>query len=236
VTSAVRGASRQFTPTVSAGEPVNCVPFARLAFGTDVPIAFGNKEKVSWDFPSGIGIDLPANVNVRVEGHYINPTSSDLQGQGTVSFRATPKASHPAYQPAGFMFYGTAKISIPPHASWSTGALFQEAPPDTHRISITTHQHRLGTRVQAWVSESARHVSNPIVDDHDWAQPSWKMLAPFIDFSGKNGLSYQCEWTNTTAETVEFGESALSEMCFVGGYIYPYSGIDLCVDGCRRDH
>jgi hypothetical protein len=30
---------------------------------------------------------------------------------------------------------------------------------------------------------------------------------------------------------VSFGESALDEMCFVGGYYYPSQGMDLCLDG-----
>ena len=28
-----------------------------------------------------------------------------------------------------------------------------------------------------------------------------------------------------------FGESALDEMCFVIGYYYPSTGVDVCVDG-----
>jgi hypothetical protein len=223
------------TTDAPQAKPVDCVPFTGLGVGTDVPLAFANKAQVSWSFPAGIGIDLPANANLRIEGHYINATSRALQGHGTISFRATPKATHAAYQPAGFLFYGTTNISIPPHASWSTGKLFQAAPRGMHLVSITTHEHHLGTRVQAWTSASPGDVSNPIVDDQDWTQPSWKTLDPTVDFTGKNGLSFQCDWTNTTAETVTFGESALDEMCFVGGYVYPYSGVNFCLDGsCTR--
>jgi hypothetical protein len=218
-------------------DPVNCSPFTGLALGTDVPIAFANKENVTWAFPSGIGIDIPANQNIKIEGHYINTTANDLQGTGTVTFHATPKATHDAYEPAGYAFYGTTNINIPPNSSASTGPLFQAGPANTHLISISTHQHRLGTRVQAWASTQQGDTSTQIADDHDWSQPAWKTLAPQYDFNGTTGLTYQCDWTNTTDQTVSFGESALNEMCFAGGYIYPFSGIDLCVDGgCRHRH
>jgi hypothetical protein len=208
-----------------------------LALGADIPVAFANKENVTWSFPTGIGIDVPVNQNVKVEGHYINTTAADLQGQGTVNFHASPKATHAAYQPAGYAFYGTTNINIPPNSSASTGPLFQAGPSGTHLISISTHQHRLGTRAQVWASGSAGDVADQIADDHDWSQPAWKTLAPQYDFDGTNGLTYQCDWTNTTNQAVSFGESALDEMCFAGGYIYPSNGLDLCIDGgCRRRH
>ena len=49
--------------------------------------------------------------------------------------------------------------------------------------------------------------------------------------NGTNGLSYQCDWNNTTKSTVTFGESALDEMCFIGGYYYPGHGFDIRIDG-----
>ncbi len=215
-------------------DPVNCSPFTGLALGSDIPIAFANEEHVTWTFPQGIGIDIPANQNVKVEGHYINSTANDLQGQGTVTLHATPKATAPAYQPAGFTFFGTLNINIPPNATWSTPQLFQAGPAGTQLISITTHQHRLGTGIQVWESAQQGDMSNQIADDKDWSQPSWRLLSPGFAFDGTSGLTFQCSWTNTTSQTVSFGESALDEMCFVGGYFYPGSGLDFCVDGkCR---
>jgi hypothetical protein len=225
------------TTQQAQSDPVNCSPFTGLALGTDVPIAFANKTNVTWAFPTGIGIDIPAGQNVKIEGHYINATGADLQGQGTVTFRATPKATHVAYQSAGYAFYGTTQIDIPPNASFSTGPRFQAGPTGTTLVSITTHQHRLGTGVKAWASKSEGDVADPIADDADWSQPAWTTLAPQFAFDGTSGLTYQCDWTNTTDQTVSYGESALDEMCFVGGYIYPAQGLDLCIDGgCQHRH
>ena len=222
------------TTDAEQDDPINCAPFTGLALGTDVPIVFANKKEETWAFPDGIAIDLPANQMIKIEGHYINTTAGDLQGTGNVSFATTPKATAPAYQPANFNFFGTTNISIAPNATYSTGVLFQAGIAGTHLINVTTHQHRLGTGIQVWAGNPG-DMSNRIADDSDWSNPSWGLIAPQFDFDGTNGLTYQCDWTNTTDQTVGFGESALNEMCFVGGYYYPSQGMNLGLDAqCRR--
>ncbi len=222
------------TTDAEQDDPINCSPFTGLATGTDMPIVFANEKQETWAFPSGIAIDIPANQMIKIEGHYINTTASDLQGTGNVSFATTPKSSSPPFQAANFNFFGTMNISIPPNATYSTGPLFQAGIAGTHFISVTTHQHRLGTGIQVWAGNPGDQT-DPIADDMDWSTPSWKLIAPQFDFDGTNGLTFQCSWTNTTDTTVGFGESALDEMCFVGGYYYPSQGMNLCLDGqCRR--
>lgn len=212
-------------------DPVNCTPFAGIAMGTDEPLVLANKQHATWTFPSGVAQLVPANQNVKVEGHYINTGATDLQGTGTVTFNTTPAATSPAYQPASFVFYGTEKISIPPNSTFETPQLFQVGVAGTHFISVTTHQHRLGTDAQVWASTQPGDMSTPIANDLDWSNPSWNLIAPQFDFDGTSGLTFQCSWTNTTDETVGFGELAEDEMCFVGGYYYPATKLDLCIDG-----
>jgi hypothetical protein len=211
--------------------PTPCSPFVGLVEGEAEPIVLINKLAVTWAFPAGVALEIPAHQMVRIEAHYINATDQDIQGVGTVTFQGTPKASAAPYQPADFLFWGTTQIDIPPSAAASVGPNFQTGLAGTHMISVTTHQHELGTGIQAWASTAAGDLSNSIADDVDWSNPSWRLLSPVVDFDGTNGLSYKCSWVNTTTSTVTFGESALDEMCFVGGYYYPSHGFDLCIDG-----
>jgi hypothetical protein len=104
-------------------------------------------------------------------------------------------------------------------------------PAGTKYFLAMTHQHRLGTGVYAWGSAQQGDMSNQLVADTDWSNPSWKLLSPMVSFDGKSGLTFQCDWTNTTTQTVSFGESALNEMCFVGGYYYPSKGFEFCLNG-----
>lgn len=216
--------------------PYTCTPFTDIAFGTDVPLILANREQVTWTFPEGIAQEVPANTMVKIEAHYINATASTLQGHGQVTFHGVPKSQAGSYQPASFVFWGTLNIDIPPNSSASTGQLFQAGIAGTHLISITTHQHRLGTGVEVWESKVQNDATAKVIaDDLDWANPSWTSLQPQFDFDGSSGLTYQCNWTNTTDQTVQFGESALDEMCFVGGYYYPATVLDLCINGrCKN--
>jgi hypothetical protein len=52
-------------------------------------------------------------------------------------------------------------------------------------------------------------------------------VAPEMVFDGKNGLAFQCEWHNSSDQSVGFGESALDEMCFLWMYYYPSHGFDM---------
>jgi hypothetical protein len=222
------------TDAAEVDTPYPCTPFTGVAIGNDVPLAFANTDNISFAFPDGIGMDIPAGSNVKIEAHYINTTASDLQGSGQVTLHGTSKSSAPPYQAANFLGFGTLHIDIPPNASYSTGPQFQPAQAGLHLMLITTHEHRLGTRAQVWASSAAGDLSNQIADDKDWASPAWRLLSTPVDFDGTNGLSYQCDWTNTTDQTVTFGESALNEMCIVAGYYYPSQGVYACFDGrCR---
>lgn len=106
---------------VTAPNTYPCSPFTGVVVGTDVPVAFANAENVSFSFPKGVAIEIPANSNIKIEAHYINASSTALQGRGQVHFHAVPKASAPPYQDANFLLATTTKISIPPNSSYSTG-------------------------------------------------------------------------------------------------------------------
>jgi hypothetical protein len=209
--------------------PTPCRPFVGLAEGDVVPLLLVNKLQLSWAFPPGIGVAVHAHQMLRLEAHYINTTAKDINGLGTVEFKGSPKSSAPPFTPADFFFWGTEDINIPPGSRFTAGPNFQAGAANTHIISITTHEHELGTRVQVWASAHPDDMSNRIANDTDWSNPSWKLLSPPIDMNGTNGLTYQCDWNNTTQSTVTFGESALDEMCFIGGYYYPGQGFQIRV-------
>jgi hypothetical protein len=216
-------------------EPFNCLPFAGIAAGTDQLIMFATKDGQTFTLPDGVAQEIPANTNVRIEAHYINATADGIQGRGSVTFHGVPKASAPPYQATNFMLWGTTHISVPASAPASTGPLFQAGIPGTHFLLVTTHQHRLGTRAQVWASKQQGDMSAQIADDHDWSNPAWTVLPTGFDFDGSSGLTFQCDWMNTTNQAVTFGESALNEMCFVGGYYYPSHGLDVCLNGkCKN--
>ena len=67
----------------------------------------------------------------------------------------------------------------------------------------------------------------PAADNQDWDNPPLTQLSPPVHFTGTNGLSFKCEWSNPTDQTIAWGESAAQEMCFLWMYYYPSHGFDV---------
>jgi hypothetical protein len=221
-------------------EPFPCVPFLGLTDQSAVPIMLVNKLHFESSFPPNVGMVLPAGQMLRIEAHYINTTGADIQGLGQIEVHGLPVAQATGYQAADFAFWGTTKIDIPPKSAAETTVKYQQGIANTNVFAISTHQHSLGTEVQVWSTKGAVATPDPstqLIDEKDWSNPSLKNFDPPIVFDGTNGFSYQCSWQNNTDQTVQFGESALNEMCFVGAYYYPSQGFDLCIDGrCKSRH
>jgi hypothetical protein len=210
--------------------PTPCMPFGGVGVGADRPVLIVTTPTGSWKFPDGVGLELKPDQMLRIEAHYINTGSTDIQGHGTVTFHGAPAAAAP-FQPADVFVWGTLNISVPAKSQASTPVNFQAGIAGTQMLSISTHEHRLGTLVQAWESPGPGSQGMQIANDKDWSNPAWTALEPPFAFDGRSGVSYQCSWNNTTDQAVMFGESALDEMCFILGYYYPSTGVDVCVDG-----
>jgi hypothetical protein len=238
------------TETQEALDPVSCVPFVGLTAQTAIPLFLAGKRHVEYTFPPNVGVVIPAGQMVRIEAHYINATSAQIEGQGNVTIQGLPLAQATGYQAADFGFWGTFDISIPPKATYETPLQYTQGLKGTNVFAMTSHQHRLGTRVQAWqatatpadagtapdVVDGGSFAPTPmnivqgtqVLDEHDWSNPQLVPFDPTLPFDGTNGFAYQCDWSNTTDQAVTFGESALDEMCFLAFYYYPSQGFDLC--------
>jgi hypothetical protein len=229
------------TATDEQPDPFSCVPFLGLTDQSAVPIMLVNKLDFQSQFPPNTGIVLPQGQMLRIEAHYINTTAATIQGMGSIEVHGLPMTEATGYQAADFAFWGTTKIDIPPKSAAQTPVLFQPGLAGTNVFAISTHQHSLGTEVQVWQSPSATTAPDPatqLIDEKSWSNPELKYFDPPVTFNGTNGFSFQCSWQNGGDQAVQFGESALNEMCFVGAYYYPSHGFDLCIDGrCKtRPH
>lgn len=217
--------------TQEHSNPVDCSPFSHILAG-DRPLTIVQKPHDELAFPAGVGLLLDAHQMIKLEAHYINASPQALAGSAKVRFEGLRNATGTDFIPAAMAFWGTSSFKIPARSKGDTGVRFERGYTASSFFALTTHQHHLATRMRVWYSPRARDTSQvPIADTTNWAEPPLYRVDPPIQFDGVSGLSYRCEWNNTTDMQVGFGESANDEMCFVWLYYFPSHGFEMCVDG-----
>ena len=218
--------------TEESATPVKCEPFGGILGGSEVPIMLVERPDDDVKMPPNVGLKLEANQMVKLEAHYINTSKDPIKGKGTFNVESVPAAQAASMIESDLSFWGSTKITIDPKQTFDTGTLFQPMIAGTKGFATTTHQHRLGTKMSIWYSKAAGDTSAPpVAVNTDWEHPTLFKLDPELQFNGNEGLSYKCEYNNTTDSKIIFGESALQEMCFLWMYYYPSHGFDICFDG-----
>ena len=210
--------------------PTPCQPFQGIVQGTK-PLFIAESPDSVLIFPQGVAYSLPANTMYRLEAHYINTTGAVLHGMGTVEiYKNTDPQTITDH--ANLMFMGNANISIPPDsAEHSVGPTYHAIPAGTKLFGLTTHEHHLGSDAFVTYSTSASDSGTMLLDNPDWNNPQLALFDPPLTVEAGHGLRFVCKYINDTGQTVNFGESANEEMCFIWTYYYPDRGFSICITG-----
>jgi hypothetical protein len=195
------------------------------------------------ELPQGVAFSMTPHQHIRLEMHYINTTDAPLDVKGTSTF--LPMADADFQQEADFLFIGNPSISIPAHTSKTIGPVFFKPPAllnDVSFFALTGHTHKYGTNVHISTATSASDPGTPVYE-HDnwlWSEPDTTYFDPTFKLPANGGFRFSCDYTNTGASSVGFGESANDEMCFFWAYYYPSKGAQVCIQaggfgGCCPD-
>jgi copper type II ascorbate-dependent monooxygenase-like protein len=220
--------------TTEQTTPFDCKPFTdTLNPATGNPLVISQKLDDTVQLPQGVGFTLDANQMLRLEMHYINPDAAAVTLHSTSTMLALPDGQYK--DEASFLFVGDPSISIPPMSPATLGPVFFPVPnqyANSKFFAITGHEHRMGTNVQVW---TATGVDDPAptaiyqVPGWQWSEPKTVMFDPPFQVPAGGGLRFQCDWFNSSTNTINFGESATNEMCFFWAYYYPSLGASVCL-------
>jgi hypothetical protein len=221
------------TATTEQATPFDCVPFTDTldpSKGTTLMVT--QKKDDTLQLPPGVGFTIDANQMIRIELHWINPTQQPLDVKATTSFITMDDSQF--QNEADFLFIGDPDITLPPNSSTTLGPIFFQLPPEYAGVqffAITGHEHQLGTDVRVAVSTGPNDPGTSVYDVPGWlwSEPATVQHAPPFTVPANGGFTFSCDWTNTTNNTVSFGESANDEMCFFWAYYYPSQGPRVCV-------
>ena len=219
--------------TVEQTTPFACVPFTdTLDPSKGSTLMVTQKHDDVLNLPQGVGFTLDANQMIRIELHYINPTQAALDVSATTTFVTMDDSQFK--DEADFLFIGDPDITLPPSSKTTLGPIFFQLPSEyegVHFFAITGHEHKLGTGVNVSLASSATDPGKSIYDVPGWlwSEPATVVADPPFSVPPSGGFRFSCDWTNTSDQTVKFGESANDEMCFFWAYYYPSQGARVCM-------
>jgi hypothetical protein len=193
--------------TNGAIEDCSGLEFSAGPFGTQL-----RDDRV--EYPAGIAAVIDANQGIRLNAHYVNTTSQELTP--TVVFKIHKVAAGAQYQRAGLFTMTTLKIDVQPYETKTIG-VDCTAPADMNILSATSHMHRHGVAFRSNVDGQAFYTSST------WDDPPRQSFDPSRLIKTGDKIHFECDFVNSTADPLTFGESAATnEMCVLLGQFYPY--------------
>jgi len=174
--------------------------------------------EATFPLPAGVGFKMKARQVLMLQAHYINSTRTPLEAKIRAGFDAAP-ASQVQTQ-AGFMLFYDPFIYVPAQSTASSG-IRCSVPSNINIITASTHYHRRGTSMRAWIDPTrGQPSSEPFLETHDWEHPP-DFHGP-LAVSGGSVFRFECAYANTEPSDVFQGpNAATSEMCVLFGLYYP---------------
>jgi len=172
-------------------------------------------------YPTGVGRVLPANEGLRILVHLLNPATTDVTAQVTITFHTL--APNAVSKHAVSIFLNQLFLSVPPGMSDSPDSF--TIPSDALLMSDVSHMHSRAVNFNAVVNETG----DVLYQTTQWSEPVPKTFSPNLLLHACNNITWTCSFNNTTGTTLTFGESATqNEMCILVGVVYPTTaGVEL---------
>jgi hypothetical protein len=175
--------------------------------------------------PPGVALRIPAGETLYLQLHVFNPTP-DVLG-GTSGIEVIPMAAADVQHEAEIFLPGPMGIDIDPNSEETVTGTCAITSPQTI-FAIFPHMHQLGTHFKTTLTVGGQAQ---VLHDDDY-QFDHQPVISFdpIQLSPGDAVTTACTYENPTSNSVGWGESSNSEMCFSILYRYPISGGGFCGD------
>ncbi len=194
------------------------------------------------NMPTGVGLEMPANTQLVVNMHFINPGTTVAYPQIKINILFATNVT----QEASTMISFNTSIDIPPANANGPGVQTVKgtchAPVGANFFMMSTHTHKHATAAiinyihngetteVVHTGPLAAGASYPadqeVGSGVDWEHPgigSWTS-APYLTVQSGDSFTYSCAYSNTSSTAVTVGETAASnEMCMAVTYWFPKS-------------
>lgn len=175
--------------------------------------ASGKPEQFS--MPPGVAYPISEGSQLLLQMHLYNPSDAPIETSLAVDLLGIAEADVTAR--AQLVAAGSLNINLPPgQATKISSKCTLDKPVSV--FGVLPHMHFLGTTFKTWIDgrEDAMLYDGAFLFDNQMFKSFERMELP-----QGTALNVECNYFNSTGETVRYGSSALDEMCFALTYYYP---------------
>jgi hypothetical protein len=197
-----------------------------------LPLFTTGKGATRLDLPEGSALKLKKGDQVVMQLHLLNTGPAPLTERVKISAN-TLDASEVRYNAALYPF-GTSVFEVPPKQK-STVTHDCTMDLDMEIFVMFPHMHRLGTEMAFQVGKDAASLADVWRGKYDF--DNQQLLPTKISLHAGDYTRVECNYDNPTDQTIHYGESTNTEMCFfatfikdgpqLNGHCVDISGLDL---------
>ncbi len=167
-------------------------------------------------FPEGTGLKLTAGTLLGLQLHVFNTSDTMLAGTSGIEILEVDPST--VVEEADLILAGPTNLAIAPNGS-STQSGSCTATARQNVFALFPHMHQLGTHFKTTltIGGSARVIHDAA---YSFDEQAFLQFEPIAMEPGDK-ITSECTWRNTTSQTVTYGESSTTEMCYSIMLRYP---------------
>lgn len=175
------------------------------------------------EFPPGVALRLHAGQLLGLQLHIYNSTEVELSGTSGIEIKTMDVAE--VEHELDLFLPGPRDLAIAPGVSRASGTCTVTQAQTV--FALFPHMHQYGRHLKTTLTVGG--VATVIHDDaYSFEHQQIKTFTP-IQMNPGDTITTECEWDNTTGETISYGESSDTEMCYSIMFRYPDDGNEFCV-------
>jgi hypothetical protein len=209
------GADNPPSPTVSVCQ--NPFEFRSL-------LHVGGQPKVVTQYPAGMAAKLRGNLGLRLQSHYLNSGTTDLNASVVVKLTKVDPTTITKW--VAELYFNRTNLTVPV-GNGQTVSTTCTVPSTYGQISLISGLSHMHMRGVHFVASTSSGVS--LVDTTVWDEPPIQTYDTPISLNPGDSISWTCTYNNNTGAPLVFGDSAQkNEMCiFLARFYSAPSGNDI---------
>lgn len=175
--------------------------------------------------PEGVAANLPSNIDIVHEVHYVNPTDQPVDLYSVVNAWTIPQD-----EVTDGIWGGQVRdenIVIPAHAQRHTEWTRCVMNTDVEVQFLASHTHALGVEFTV-APFDGQTTGEVFYTNDDWHDPKIVQYDPPLVVPAGTGFEYACTWQNPNAFEVTYGLTSEDEMCNLAIVHTPFDMSALC--------